>query len=257
MIHANNDKSSSRIHRCLASRFSVRCGVHWARAAQDQEATMGTWPRRVCAVSHRRSRACCTRPSRTRLLNRLLTTPPPPFRARRGRQGAAPETRYLLRTPCHHGRRLTLRCRGNPAARRAGHGIGAAQPHAQQRVLLGPGVSHLYFSLPSDAVNSCVAHLREHLPTRVRHWRPESEIRLATMPIITAMLCRRARLVPNQESVHDGSFVLGVMHPDRVEHSKSARELYLASMDQRALLFHACWLRSLESIETSLSAFVC
>ncbi len=160
---------------------------------------MVTWPRRVCAVAHRRSRACCTRPSRPRLLNSPLTTPPP-FRARRSRQGAAPETRYLLRTPCHHGRRLTLRCRGNPAAGRAGHGIGAAQPHAHQRVLLCPGVSHLYFSLPSDAVNSCFAHLREHLPTRVRHWRPESEIRLATMPIITAMLCRRARLVPNQES---------------------------------------------------------
>ena len=80
MIHANNDKSSSRIHRCLASRFSVRRGVHWARAAQDQEATMVTSPRRVCAVAHRRSRACCTRPSRTTLLNRLLKNPSGPRR---------------------------------------------------------------------------------------------------------------------------------------------------------------------------------
>jgi hypothetical protein len=89
-----------------------------------------------------------TKPSRRRLTTSLSSG------GYRRRQGPAPETDDLLRTRRHHGRRLTLRFRGNAAAGRAGYSVGAAQPHAQQGVLLGPGISHLHFSLPIDTVNS-------------------------------------------------------------------------------------------------------
>jgi hypothetical protein len=65
-----------------------------------------------------------------RLGQRGLTTLPL-FWARRSREGSTPETGYLFSTGCHHGRRLTLGFRGGSAARRAGHSIGATQPHTQ------------------------------------------------------------------------------------------------------------------------------
>src|SRR6185295_1554842 len=64
------------------------------------------------------------------------------FRRRR-RERAAPEVHHLLSTLRHHGRCLTLSGGARVAAGRSHGGIGCAQPHAHERVLLGPRISHL------------------------------------------------------------------------------------------------------------------
>jgi len=146
--------SSGMAHapRCRANfgKGTLRFSVDW-RALRARSAIAGyrPWPR-------------WTAPGHAgRGLTTLLSS-----RGHRRRQGTAPETDHLLPTLCHHGRRLTLRFRGNPTAGRAGYSVGATQPHAQQRALLGPGISHLHFSLPTNTVNSRSTHLRELLPPR-------------------------------------------------------------------------------------------
>src|SRR5689334_19484378 len=54
---------------------------------------------------------------------------------RRRHQNTAPKESHVLRTVRHHGGCLTLSFSGGSAARRAQHRIGAAQPHAHERVL--------------------------------------------------------------------------------------------------------------------------
>jgi hypothetical protein len=70
--------------------------------------------------------------------------------------GLSPKTDHLLGTFRHHGCRLTLSFRTGSATHRTHHSICSAQPHAHQRVLPYPGISH--FVTPRIVVNGRAGH---------------------------------------------------------------------------------------------------
>lgn len=72
--------------------------------------------------------------------HQFLSTLPPRLRWQGQRTG--PQVDHLLRALSHQGIGLALGCSGSTATRRTNRCIGSAEPHAHERVLLGPRVFH-------------------------------------------------------------------------------------------------------------------